>query len=650
MRIRNYSDLSKNEIESLINRRFRENPEIEKRVAKIIEDVKKEGDKALIRITNELDKCDLSKVGFFVSEKEFEEAENKLNKDLKEALDVAIENVKNFHLSQLTTDIWLQSFQHGIIAGEKITPIDSVGLYVPKGKGTFPSVAIMLCVPASIAKVEKIIVATPPNPDGSVDSSVLYVCKKLGIRKVLRLGGTQAIAALAFGTESIEKVSKILGPGSLYVTLAKQLLSRYVDIGVVAGPSEAVVIADEFQIPKNVALDLMNEAEHGSDSISLLLTNSNELALKVKEEVESLLAKIDEPRKSYIKDVLNGLGGAIIFKTIDEAIEFCNLFAPEHLVLDVKDPFSILNKIKNAGEILIGPNTPISAANYIAGPNSVLPTLGFAKSMSALSVRDFQKRSSIIYLNSEGLNYYKKYIEKLAKSEGFIAHALSATERIIVQDLKQDEEGFNIIESSENKVTLIRKTKESQVIVTVSKGERDPELKKKIKTPLNFLNHMIETIAWRSGFNIAVDVSLEGGYNLMHVVAEDSGIALGRAFLKLIQENIQKGINGNGYGFGILDEAEASVLISFEGRPMLKFRYLAYEKFEKVEDMLTKDLENFLSGFSNGAKCTLHAIVIEGKDPHHIWESVFRALGEAIRICFERNEFRRGTTPGVKGL
>lgn len=650
MKIRKIEDVTKEELNNLLNRKFRENPEIENRVRKIIEDVRTNGDEALVRITKEFDKCDLSKTGFYVSESEFNEAEIKLSNEIKEVLDLSIENVRNFHLAQVSTDIWLQSFKHGIISGEKITPIDSVGLYVPRGKGTFPSVAIMLCVPATVAKVERITVVTPPDSNGKVDPSVLYVCKKLGIKRVLKLGGAQAIAALAFGTESIEKVSKILGPGSLYVTLAKQLLSKYIDIGIVAGPSEAVVIADENQVPKNVALDLMNEAEHGPDSISLLLTNSYDLALKVKEEVTNYLEKIDEPRKIFIKEVLNGLGGAIIFKKLDDAISFCNDFAPEHLVLDVKDAFSFLPKIKNAGEILIGPNTPISAANYIAGPNSVLPTLGFAKSMSALSVRDFQKRSSIIFLSSEGLRYYKDFIEKFARSEGFIAHALSATERVIIDDLKLDEEGFNIINSSDKGVTLIRKTRESQVTVSISKGERDPELKKKIKTPLNFLNHMIETIAWRSGFNIAVDVSLEGGYNLMHVVSEDAGIAIGRAFLKLIQENIPKGINGSGYGFGILDEAEASVFISFEGRPMLKFRNLANERFEKVEDMLSKDLENFLSGFSNGAKCTLHTIVIEGTDPHHIWESVFRALGEAIRMCFEINEYRKGTTPGVKGI
>jgi histidinol dehydrogenase len=650
MKIRRFEELTKEELNNLLNRKFRENPEIESIVRKIIEDVRSNGDEALIRITKELDKCDLRKVGFYVSESEFNEAEAKLSDDIKEVLNMSIENVRSFHLAQLSTDIWLQSFKNGIIAGEKITPIDSVGLYVPRGKGTFPSVAIMLCVPATIAKVEKIIVATPPDPNGKVDPSVLYVCKKLGIKKVLRLGGAQAIAALTFGTESIEKVSKIIGPGSLYVTLAKQLLSKYIDIGIVAGPSEAVVIADEYQIPRNVALDLMNEAEHGPDSISLLLTNSYDFALKVKEEVINYLEKIDEPRKSYIKEVLNGLGGSIVFKSLEDAISFCNEFAPEHLVLNVKDPFNLLPKIKNAGEILIGPNTPISAANYIAGPNSILPTLGFAKSMSALSVRDFQKRSSIIFLSAEGLKYYRDYIEKFAKNEGFIAHALSATERIIIEDLKLDDEGFKMLYLSDKSVTLIRKTRESQVIVSINKGERDPELKKKIRTPLNFLNHMIEIIAWYSGFNIAVDVSLEGGYSLMHVVTEDTGIAIGRTFLKLVQINIPKGINGNGYGFGILDEAEASVFVSFEGRPMFKFRYLANEKFEKVEDMLSKDLENFLSGFSNGAKCTLHATVIDGKDPHHIWESVFRALGEAIRNCFKRNEYRKGTTPGVKGI
>jgi len=650
MKIRYFKELTKDEISRLLQRKFYEDVDVEERVKSIVEYVRTKGDEAIINLEKEYDKCDLTKVGFYVQEDEFNQVEEEISNELREALDLAIDNVSNFHLSQLSPNIYFIQNAYGIIAGEKWTPIDSVGLYVPRGKGTFPSVAIMLAVPAKIAGVKKITLVTPPDPNGNVDPAVLYVCKKLDIKNVLRIGGAQAIAALAFGTESVEKVSKVVGPGSKYVNVAKKLLAKYVDIGILAGPSESAIIADKNQNPKNVALDLMNEAEHGPDSISLLLTDSKELADKVNLEIENYLRVIEEPRKSYIIEVLNNIGGAIIFENLEAAIDFCNEFAPEHLVLDVNNPFSFLDKIKNTGEILIGPNTPISAANYIAGPNSILPTSGFAKSMSALSVRDFQKRSSIIYVTNEGLNKYKRHIELLAKYEGFYAHALSALDRVIVEDLKFDDEGVYILHINENDISLIRKTRESQIIVNLNKGERDLNLKKKINTSLNFLNHMIETISWRSGFNISIDVSLENAYKLTHVIAEDSGITIGRAFYELLKRNYFKGINGNGFGISVLDEAKAEVIVSFEGRPYLKIKHLAKEKFERVEDMLTVDLQNFLSGFSNGAKCTLHVNIKEGEDPHHIWESVFRALGEALKMCFERNEFRKGTTVGVKGI
>jgi len=643
MKIRRYTEMTKEEIHELLSRHPKNLDEIKDSVAKIIKRVSEEGDRALFELERELDHCELTTLR--VEEREFEEAEKAVEPELKRSIELAIENVKNYQKRLLPPPIWLESFANGIIAGEKVSAIQSVGLYVPRGKGSFPSVMIMLGVPARVAGVKRIVVATPPERSGKVDEKVLFVCNALGIKEVYKMGGAQAIAALALGTQSIKKVSKILGPGSAYVNVAKQLLAGRVDIGLIAGPSESVVVADETQNPLNVALDLLQEAEHGSDSTSLLLTTSQTLVEEVRKEVEQILSQLDEPRKGFVETVLKERGGAIVFETMEEIVNFVNEFAPEHLVLDVKDAFSLLQKIENAGEILIGPNTPISAGNYIAGPNAVLPTGGFAKSMSPLSVRDFLKTTSILSLSSDALLFYKEHIERLAKSEGFPLHALSAVRRVPVYEDSKGE--FRVLSASERSISVVRESRESKVSLTIYAGERDLNLKANISTPLEFLNHMIETIAWRSGFNIRVSVNLEG-YKLMHVVAEDTGITMGYAFYQLVQRGFSKGIEGCGSSIAVIDEARASVSLSFEGRSL----YVSNLKtsFERVEDMLSADLHNFLSGFAQGGRCTLHVVVESGSDPHHVWEAVFRAFGEALRGCFKQNSFRRGTTPGVKGV
>lgn len=651
MRIKKIEEMKQEEIRLILERGAKTFDEKRETVGKIIEDVHKNGDKAIKRLEKELDKCDLEKIGIKVSHEEIQNSDNYLDKELKNSIDLSIENITNFHLRQLPGKMWIENFGSGIIAGEKVSPIDSVGLYVPHGKGSFPSVAVMLGVPAQIAGVEKIIVASPPDENGDIDRSVLYVCKQLGINNIIRIGGAQAIAALTFGTESVDKVSKILGPGSPYINIAKQMLAGKIDIGLLAGPSESVIIADSDQNVVNVSLDLMNEAEHGPDSTALLLSDSMNLVKDIDEELKRRLKDIPEPRKEYINKVLSENGGAIVFDSIDAAISFSNSFAPEHLVLELSDPFSAIRKIKHAGEILLGPNTPISAGNYLAGPNAVLPTQGFAKSMSGLGVRDFLHYSSILSLSPEGIRKYQEHINRLATHEGFPAHAMAARERVVIDENKgRDESEFKILSQDENEIIVSRTTKESKIIVNISRGKRDFELKKKISTPLQFLNHMIETISWRSGFNIAVNISLDGQYKLMHVVSEDLGMTIGYAFLRMIETQFSSGIDGSGSAVGIIDEANSTVSLSFEGRSMYLFHDKEAIKFEHVEDMLSKDLDNFLGGFAQGGKCTIHVNVINGEDPHHLWESVFRAFGESLRNCFNENDYRKGTTPGVKGV
>lgn len=650
MNIRHLENIKPPEMEAILRRGEPDFEKIAGRVSEIIEMVRKDGDDALIRLEKELDGCNLTQKSIKVSDKELEKASELVDPKLKESLDISIENVRKFHKKQLPTEMWMENFGNGIIAGEKASPIDSVGLYVPHGKGSFPSVMVMLGVPATIAGVKKITVATPPDKDGTVDPNVLYVCGRLGISNIVKLGGAQAVAALSLGTGTVDPVSKILGPGSPYVNVAKLQLAGKIDIGLLAGPSESVVISDSIQPAKNVALDLINEAEHGPDSTALLLCDSEQFATRVAKEVEKLLEKIPEPRKGYINKVLENKGGAIVFENIDDAIVFSNSFSPEHLVLDVENPMDYVRKISHAGEILLGPNTPISAGNYLAGPNAVLPTQGFAKTMSALGVRDFMHFSSILSLSPQGLLNYREHISRLAEHEGFPSHSMSAAERTIKEVPEIAEFGIKIIDFTDRSITVTRETKESAITVNINKGDRDNELKKNIETPLQFLNHMIETISWRSGFNIRVKISLEGQYKLMHVVAEDIGMTIGFAFSKMIERNYQNGVEGSGHSMGVIDEASALSSVSFEGRALYQFASEKPLGFEHVEDMLSKDLDNFLGGFAQGGKCTIHAKLLSGEDPHHVWEAIFRAFGEAIRESFEPNSYRTGTTPGVKGI
>jgi histidinol dehydrogenase len=280
----------------------------------------------------------------------------------------------------------------------------------------------MLAVPARIAEIPDIEIVTPPDSNGGVDPACLFAARLLGIERVFRVGGAQAVAALAFGTETISPVQKIVGPGSRYVTAAKRVLSGIVDTGLPAGPSESMIVADESADPWNTALDLMVEAEHGSDSCAILLTDSTKLAAEVKKNIDQLLQDIPDPRHGYLLDVFKRYGGIIVTESIPEAVEIVNRFAPEHLQIRTAEPFSLLDSVRNAGEILLGEHLPFSAANYAAGANAVLPTGGWARTYSPVSVRDFMKYSSVVYAERSGYRTLKEHVSRLADYEGFITH------------------------------------------------------------------------------------------------------------------------------------------------------------------------------------------------------------------------------------
>jgi len=406
---------------------------IEKMVNQILDEIKKRGDKALIHYIEKFDGAKLNPEQLRVKEEEFKRAEEKLSNEFKEAIKKNIENVRKFHLTQMPSPMKLFPISLGVYAGEKVEPITSVGLYVPRGKGSFPSVLYMLAVPAVIAGVEKIVIVTPPSRDGSIDAATLFTAKECTVKEIYRISGIQAIGALAYGTKTIPKVEKIIGPGSSYVTAAKRALFGIVDVGLPAGPSESLILADKTANPKNIALDFLIESEHGPDSASILVTDSEDLGREVIEIVPSLIEDLPSIRKNFIKENMRKYSGVVIVKDLNDAIDFINKYAPEHLSIVTKNPFDILPLIKNAGEILIGEYTPFSLANFSIGPNAILPTGGFAKTFSPVSVRDFFKYSSISYVTKNGFEKLKDYAIQLADYEGFPSHSTALKKRKICE-------------------------------------------------------------------------------------------------------------------------------------------------------------------------------------------------------------------------
>jgi len=423
------SGADKSVIEKIMKRAETDIEKYAKVASKVIEEVKTGGDKAVLKYTEEFDKVCLTPQSLKVGEEEFLEAKSKLAPELKEAIEYSYKNILKFHEAQRPKEFWMTEVDQGLFAGEKVTPITSAGLYVPRGKGAFPSVLLMLAVPAVVAGVPRVIVCTPPNAEGTVDAASLFAADICGIKDVYKIGGIQAIAAMAYGTETLNKVDKTVGPGSPYVSAAKRLLFGVIDVGLPAGPSESIILADGSVDTKIVALDLLIEAEHGPDSSAVLVTHSEKTANEVCKLLPDLINELPEPRKSFCTEVFSKYGGIILTESLDESISFVNEYAPEHMEILSLSPFDILGKIKNAGEILLGPHAPITIANFSLGPNAILPTGGFAKTFSPVSVRDFMKRSSFGYATPEGYELIKNHAKIFAEFEGFPAHAKAIGER-----------------------------------------------------------------------------------------------------------------------------------------------------------------------------------------------------------------------------
>ena len=429
MNIYKLSEMTQAEKTKIMKRAETDITEQMKIAKEISDEVRDFGDAAVLKYTEKFDRVTLTQDKIKVTPEEIETAYNRLDSETREAIEYAYKNIYDFHEKQLPEEMWFTNVDRGLMVGEKTTPIVDVCLYVPGGKGSFPSVLLMLGVPAKVAGVEKIVVVTPPNSKGEVDDAILTAAKIIGITEIYKMGGIQAVAAVAYGTETVPKCHKIIGPGNSYATAAKRVLAQQIDAGLPAGPSEVIILADEKADPEKVALDWMIEAEHGPDSSALLVTHSKELVEKVLPIIERQKGKISERRKSFIEAVENGYGGVILTDSLAESVQFVNDYAPEHMEVMCEKPFDVLPDIKNAGEILLGDYTPVTLCNFLLGPNAILPTGGFAKTYSSVSVFDFLKRSSIGYASREGFERVRDFAYKMATVEGFDTHGLAVKER-----------------------------------------------------------------------------------------------------------------------------------------------------------------------------------------------------------------------------
>ena len=394
------------------------------KVQPIIEAVRAEGDEALVRFGQQLDgSTPLSKEALKVSEAEFAVAFEEVEEAVIEAIRYGITNIRIFHEEQKPETMWMKEIRPGAYAGDRLTPIRSVAIYVPRGKGAFPSVTMMTTVPGVVAEVPKLAVFTPPLPNGSVDAATLVAASIAGVDTVYKCGGAQAVAAAAFGTETVERALKIVGPGSPWVVAAKRLLSDIIDPGLPAGPSEAIIFADDSVHGGLAALDLLIEAEHGPDSSAYLVTHSRRVVEEAMAALPDHWAKMTAQREEFSKIVLTGpYGGILLTSSVEESYQFINDYAPEHLELLSTEPFTHLGHITEAAEILMGPHTPVCIGNFSLGPNAVLPTSQGAQTYGPLSVHDFMKRSSVGYVTPPAYPELAKRARVLARYEGFSSH------------------------------------------------------------------------------------------------------------------------------------------------------------------------------------------------------------------------------------
>ncbi|RZM23376.1 MAG: histidinol dehydrogenase [Pedobacter sp.] len=428
MKVYNYRDLSKSKIEELCSRQIDDDKLVEERVANIIDTVKREGDKALVNFAKAFDKVELEKL--FLDAEELKAIASTISADAKKAIETAYQNIKAFHQSQLKTEDRIETMP-GVVCWRESRAIEKVGLYIPGGTAVLPSTFLMLATPALIAGCKEIVVCSPPQSDGKTNCYLAYCAVLLGIEKIYLIGGAQAVAAMAFGTETVPQVYKIFGPGNRYVTTAKTMVQNQVAIDMPAGPSEVLVVADETANPSFVAADLLAQAEHGTDSQSVLIATSNKIIADTMLEIENQLSML--PRREIAARAIEN-SYAILVENLDAAMDFSNEYAPEHLILATEQYENLIPLIINAGSVFLGNLTPESAGDYASGTNHTLPTSGFAKAYSGVSTDSFLKKITFQHLSASGIKNISATVECLAAAEGLQAHKNAITIRLKNED------------------------------------------------------------------------------------------------------------------------------------------------------------------------------------------------------------------------
>ncbi|MFA5577194.1 MAG: histidinol dehydrogenase [Tissierellaceae bacterium] len=422
-----YKEMDK--LKNILDRSLMDSEEVSQQVRDILSRIRSDGDKALLEFTHRFDKNNLSNIR--LSEEEFERARRNVDKDLKGALERAIENISRYHEKQRNDGFIVE--EEGIILGQIVKPIERVGVYIPGGTASYPSTVLMNVIPANIAGVREIALVTPADKEGKIKDSVILAADLLGVKEIYKIGGAQAIGALAYGTETIGKVDKIVGPGNIYVAMAKHQLSGLVGIDMIAGPSEVVVLASRGANPRFIAADLIAQAEHDTRAASIVVTDSEDLADRVVEELDLQVKELE--RSEIIQGSLGNYGALIVTENMEEAFQIVNILAPEHLEILTESPMEDYKKVKNAGAIFLGEYSPEAVGDYYAGPNHTLPTLRTSRFSSALGVYDFVKKSSLIYYSKEALMRAGKDIVSIAKNEGLTGHANSIIVRMEGEDV-----------------------------------------------------------------------------------------------------------------------------------------------------------------------------------------------------------------------
>jgi histidinol dehydrogenase len=581
-------------------------------VRPIVEAVRTGGDAAVRRLTQELDGVLVDDPA--VPADELRAAADHVAPELQDAIRIAIRNLERFHATQRDAGARVETTP-GVTCWRRNVPIRSVGLYVPGGTAPLFSTVLMLGVPARLAGCPEIVLCSPPGPDGRLHPAILFAASELGIDRVFRIGGAQAIAAMAWGTESVPRVDKLFGPGNQYVTAAKQLASLAgVAVDLPAGPTELAVLADAAAPARFVAADLLAQAEHGPDSQVFLVTTDASLPGRVESELGRQLA--DLPRADIARRALEG-SRCVVVGDMDEAIALVNAYAPEHLVLAVDDAEAVADRVEHAGSVFVGPLAPEAAGDYASGTNHTLPTGGAARGWSGVSLDSFVRKITFQALTADGLRRLGPAVETMARAESLEGHARSVSARLDVIGRE--------VERPHRAAEVTRRTNETDIRVRV---DLDGTGRTRIRTGLGFFDHMLEQIGRHGGIDL--DVTVRGDLHVdEHHTIEDTALALGACLRQALGD--KRGIER--YGFLLpMDEALAQVALDLSGRA-----YLVWDvplSRERVGDVPTELFEHFFRSFCDAAACTLN-VRAGGENEHHVIESVFkgvaRALGTAVR-------------------